>query len=36
MKEYLKYIISIIAGFMVAELLYRNVADDLLVISLKI
>ena len=36
MKEYLKYIISIIAGFMVAELLYRNVADDLLVISLNI
>uniref|UniRef100_A0A6C0C7P7 Uncharacterized protein n=1 Tax=viral metagenome TaxID=1070528 RepID=A0A6C0C7P7_9ZZZZ len=36
MKEYLKYIISIIAGFMVAELLYRNVSDDLLVISLNI
>ena len=36
MKEYLKYIMSIISGYLIAELLYRNVADDLLVISLNI
>ena len=36
MKEYLKYIMSIISGLLIAELLYRNVSDDLLIISLNI
>ena len=36
MKEYLKYIMSIISGLLIAELLYRNVVDDLLIISLNI
>ena len=34
MKEYLKYIMSIITGYLIAEFLYRNVQDDLLIISL--
>lgn len=35
MKEYLKYLMSIILGYLIANFLYKNFSDDLIIISLK-
>jgi len=34
MEEYLKYIMSVISGYLIANYLYKNISDDLIIISL--
>ena len=34
MQEYLKYIISMIAGLMMANYLYNGISDDIIIVSL--